>query len=529
MVEKQEEPKLGSLEYFTIPDFTGGVDVLHHPLRVADNKCLRTKNLVPLAKGILQKRKGSTIYLTVTDVVGGIVRRVVNLHYFPQHLAMLAIVRVEKPAGTFKDKLYVSKNRGAFTYLAEFPATDIWSMVEFGNRVYISNGTIYTYDGTNFGILTGTNIPKGKYLLVWKDRLWVTGDDANITSVYWSDNLNAGKFGASSIITPGFGDGDPVMGIGVLAMTTAVEGLKTLLFIPKKSSLWVLNFGEGGPISLDQISSSIGCCSHSTLANTPVGPMFADKENAYLIPESGEPIRVGDAIYPILNGTAFERTRRTEDFFTLRNVAVYHNGFYRLSFATEGITSETAFHNDNEWWFDLRGGEISDFGWYGEQTLKLSSYVKIGNTLYGGSSDSGKIFILNQLEFKDDGVNIEVELWSKYYALGSEYVPKIFKRAGFNLSADKEISVFVQYIIDQGKVWSDERTIVVPASIARWDEVTWDNARFYLGEAFWNLFRFFFSSSDRGNFIGLRLRQQSDSNFLIHNGVLSYARTGRIL
>ena len=57
------------MEYFPIPDFSGGNNLLNDAKRIAENQTLRTKNLVPYAKGILEKRKGSALYLDVGDSV----------------------------------------------------------------------------------------------------------------------------------------------------------------------------------------------------------------------------------------------------------------------------------------------------------------------------------------------------------------------------------------------------------------------------------------------------------------------------
>lgn len=82
------------------------------------------------------------------------------------------------------------------------------SFETFNSKVYMGDGisAYSSWDGAAY--TTFPSAPKGRYLRVWKDTMWVSGLTGTPDRVYSSDPGNAEVFGVSSWIDMGKGDGD---------------------------------------------------------------------------------------------------------------------------------------------------------------------------------------------------------------------------------------------------------------------------------------------------------------------------------
>jgi len=370
---------------------------------------------------------------------------------------------------------------------------------------------VYLYETPN-----SLNVPLNAVCIkFFKDRLWV----ADKKKVYFSDNLVFNRFQPENvIIIPGT---DDINCLEVITRNVLTQDVANFLFVGKNSSCYVISFSTTVDY-ITRISATIGSLGFNSVCNVPQGLVFADRENIYLLDTGLNLITIGDLIYPVLNGTYFERARKMDDYSLKRNRIIYFKGWLRMSFNT--VESEDDFI---EYWLDMRTNQM---GWYGEQTVNMSNYFILGDKLYGCRDNKIYVSKPEEMNYKDDTEDIEVELWTKYYDCGNEYLLKIFKRYGFNFASEKETNIYVEYLIDQGKVWSiTPDSFVIPASVVRWDEVTWDNARFYLGESFWTLGKHSFNTKARGFFVGFRIREKSDSGLFLHNGIIGYLPTRRML
>lgn len=572
------------MEYINLPDFSGGNNLLIDPKRIQDNQTLRTSNLVPYAKGVLEKKKGSATYLEIeegtivpnmtaddapspvvvstdyvpatgddaadiwkmfdgrwatngsvdvgcfikvnlgagnTEKITGISMRAfatgwgiktftlsgsnndstwtailtaqavsdsaqlqtfsfnetaVAYRYFritvteayPTNRAYIREIKlIQAPyqinemivvnkttnkymlaATNYKgaavnDIIYQSKNGAAFVALTAAtgvdtltPGSDYTFAVDAVGSVYISNGVDNMQVSTtcearaDVAFTTGSLTPTGKYLLWWKDRLWVAGDSTDPHAVFYSDNLTPTTFNPSSVLYCGSKDpNDPIMGIKPLTLTTATEGIIDVLAVFRKNSIYVIGF-DTAPTYIDQLSGTIGCWDSKSIVSTPLGIMFVGKDNVYSLGLTGEPSPIGSAIKPIWDGSHATRGRN----LSVRTVcAKYFDGFVRFSYP-EG----TSTYNNREYWLDIR--DYSNVGWFGDHIgLNINSYAVDGNTLYAGSGINGEVYTLEQSTRTNLGADIPIELQTKYYSLdNSEYTTKIMKRYSFNITPNND-------------------------------------------------------------------------------------------
>jgi hypothetical protein len=442
------------------------------------------------------------------------------------------IAAVNGLAGTgATDSIYYSKNRGEAKIVVPATSTDALTLdsdysitVDHLSRVYISNGVNaiqVSADGENRVNLviddsTGY-LPdvKGKYILWWKDRLFVAnvtlGENKFPHAVHWSGNLEPGKFAADAAIFAGEKDAnDPITGIVPLTMTSADKGLTTYLCIFRKNSIWKLEFGEDGPVALDQISGVTGCWDPKSIVSTPIGVMFCGWDNVYLLPWQGEPQPIGNAIKPVWDGSDPELGRNRG----VRTAAAhYFGGFVRFAYP-----SRESEYNDREFWFDTR--EVSDVGWFGPMVgLDVACYYVEGNRIYAGGANSGEIYELELPAYQDNGQPIAVDLRTKIFAPQTEFTTKIYKRWGFNVqvaqepgASDTTRSVTAAWEIDDGMISGEKtRALAIPATPV------------------FSELKGLFGPADRGRAVQMVVQETSGARFRIRNGVLSYEQTGRVL
>ncbi len=522
-----------SPQYYGLQDFSGGNNLLLDAKRIGDNQTLRTSNLVPYAKGILEKKKGSVLYKTIASADK------INALKMVQISGDTYLIAIANFSGTGAvDKIYYSKNGGNFTEMSAFTGADTLTAssdytiaVDNLNHIYISNGTDnmqVSTDGesrNDVSFTTGSLTPTGEYLLWWKDRLWVAGDSTDPHAVFYSDNLAPTTFNAASVLYCGDKDpNDPIMGIIPLTLTSASEGLIDVLAVLRKNSIWVIGF-DTAPTYIDQLSGSIGCWDSKSIIHTPMGVMFIGKDNVYSLGRAGEPNPIGSAIKPVWDGSDTDRGRAT----TVRTASgIYFDGFVRFAYPEVNST-----YNNKEYWIDIR--DFSNTGWFGDHTGRnLSCFAVNGTTLYAGDSNSGNVWTLEQSTRQEDigGANvasIPVELKTRKYTIdGSEYTTKIFKRFGFNILTTSTTGYTVYWDIDDGRLVGSKSFSSAAIGSAEWDVSYWDIDTFYGGANF-NEVKGFFSHEYRGRYLNFRIAETSAANLKIQNGLMSFIKTVRTL
>jgi hypothetical protein len=168
----------------------------------------KCENAVLDERGGVSKRLGCTdkgaFSATGTD-------RILSMYTFYRGSAANPQVLIHTTGG----KLYYTDDPTAqpivWTQIATgLSASAPFSFETFNSKCYFSNGvdSYAKWDGTTY--TTIPTAPKGKYLRLWKDTMWVSGVSTLDDRVYSSNPGDAETFGVSNWVDLAKGDGDTV-------------------------------------------------------------------------------------------------------------------------------------------------------------------------------------------------------------------------------------------------------------------------------------------------------------------------------
>jgi len=190
---------------FNLRSFEGGVNVRDSPEIIPQNELRRGENIVLGERGAASKRLGSQS----NGTFGAAPDRVLSLYTFYRAVSAPQVL-MHTNAG----KLYYTNDPSAnpvvWTQIgtAVVSTTVPLSFETFNGKVYMCDGTnpYASWDGTTFTAFPAA--PRGRYLRVWKDTMWISGFPSNPDRVYSSNAGDAETFGVSAWIDLGKGDGD---------------------------------------------------------------------------------------------------------------------------------------------------------------------------------------------------------------------------------------------------------------------------------------------------------------------------------
>lgn len=189
--------------------FAGGSNLKSAINQLQANQARRLENVLLSEKGAVEKRTGCQ----ARGVIGPM-----NAH---RVLSMFTFYR-----GGSTPQLIVHTTEGKVRYCTNPDAgsptwndittgrstTDPFNFEVYNGNLYFTNATdgYFKWTGTVFSAPAGA--PKGKFLKVWKDAMWMGG--SNDDRIQKSDIGDADTFGAASWVDIGKGDGDRVSGLG---------------------------------------------------------------------------------------------------------------------------------------------------------------------------------------------------------------------------------------------------------------------------------------------------------------------------
>lgn len=185
--------------------YGGGVNLRDAPNQIAPNQALAILNMILDENGGASKRLGSVSRGTFG--ISG--ERAISMYTFYRDPIAPQIL-LQTDAG----KLYYTTDFATFTLIVSgLSTTAPFSFETFNSKVYMSNG-VDDYASWNGTTRTAfASAPKGKYLRLYKDTMWVSGVTALPDRVYSSNAADAEVFGVSSWVDIAKGDGDTVMAI----------------------------------------------------------------------------------------------------------------------------------------------------------------------------------------------------------------------------------------------------------------------------------------------------------------------------
>lgn len=264
---------------FTIGSFAGGVNIRDAVNSLQPNELRRAENVILDERGGVAKRLG----VLSVGTFGSSTDRVLSMYTF------------YRPGLT--PQLLMHTSAGILYYTADATANPItWVQITTGlsttqplsfetfvGKVWFCDGVsnYASWDGSTYAAYASA--PKGKYLRLWKDTMWVSGVLGVPDRVYASNAGDPTIFGVSSWVDIAHGDGD---------LTTSLATDEIFLIIFKRSRSFVMY----DPVTFaNRIADhEKGCESHASCVHF--------ENNLYFITRRGIAIWHGDAPAPILSG-----------------------------------------------------------------------------------------------------------------------------------------------------------------------------------------------------------------------------------
>ena len=211
--------------------------------------------------------------------------------------------------------------------------------------LYGLNGTDapQTWDGaagaTSNWVATTGAVPNGKYCIFANNQLFIAGTAAFPSRVYWSAINDPTSWDPAALTGAGFQDFDPRDGQAI----TAIGRVGPYVLIAKPRKLWVLV--DPATATTRQISDSIGCVAHRSLAAGPEGTFFLSEDRGVYITNGTSLTPISDGVQPTIDAAR-----------ALLPLAAgaYFSGHYYLSLALAGgVTNDSVLDYDTTrpaWW-----------------------------------------------------------------------------------------------------------------------------------------------------------------------------------
>ena len=209
------------------PGFQGGVNVRDAINLLEPDELRRCENATLDERGGVSKRLGCADKGTF----GLPADRVLSMYTFYRGITPPQLL-MQTTAG----KLFYTNDPTVqpivWTEIASgFSTTEHFSYETFNNKVYFSNGIDFysSWDGAAY--LANAAAPKGRFLRLWKDTMWVSGVTGEPDRVYSSNPGDPETFGIANWIDLSKGDGD---------VTTALNTDGTFLIVGKRNRTFVI-------------------------------------------------------------------------------------------------------------------------------------------------------------------------------------------------------------------------------------------------------------------------------------------------
>lgn len=411
----------------------GGVALNKNPVELTPKESFGTQNCV-WKNGMV--KRGGTSLLTTTQVVAS--KKILGLHKFyksngtSQILAASdTLVKYFTSPSTWTS-IGITQTAGLQTYMVTWGAL---------NKVYICNGTdkMAYWNGTTAATITiADGIPR--QALPYQDRLLtIIGGDLTWSASY--DDTGANWLAAADC---GVKPDTLLYGMCYHSVTSSSVGYETKVLLAGASGMYLFAATDLrvpstiGDYTIYQLAISVGCNAPRTMVWTPAGTFWLATDGVvYMLPfGSVSPVPISDKITGA-GAAEFSGLENAAASEVTNACACYHDGYYKLSFAEAGQTT-----NSTQYWLDVR--RLSQDGdgfygpWYGPMkgTAFSCFFVEsgtgdIGSLLAGEGSAKGYVYQANGKGVYSDinpttagTQSISVEWMTFYNPIGAEPLRK---------------------------------------------------------------------------------------------------------
>jgi hypothetical protein len=365
--------------------FSGGINARDTETQLAPNEVIRGENIVLDERGGASKRLGCTskgTFGTGTD-------RILSAYTFYRGLTTPQVL-IHTTAG----KLYYTNDPEAPTITWTQIATGLSttariSFETFNSKVYMTNGVddYRSWDGTTQ--VTFPSAPKGRYLKLWKDTMWMSGITSLADRVYSSAAGDAETWPAINWVDLSKGDGD---------LQTALSTDGNYLIVFKRDKHFVIY----DPVSFANrvVDFEKGCESHFSVVQF--------ESNVYFLSRRGICQFLGDSPSRIISG-------KIDPYFdpAIFNLAALGNIYAytyqnRIGWAIPEAGQAVASMQIE---YYPRLADESGVGPWMIQRIPCSTFVKVrkdvNEFLYGGHSQANKFLWVYSTAGSDDGATFQ--------------------------------------------------------------------------------------------------------------------------
>ena len=471
---------LDSLVYkYPMPSM--GVNLYKNPTELNKEEAIFTQNMI--WRNGLVKRGGSAKF--ETDEVQSS-KAVTGLHRFYYGTSSKQLITSSGTAVRYHD--------GATWQDVQTGLTDgnqvhfaTWGGVQ---KMYFGNGAdeLYSWDGSSAVTLSGGNIPSSIIQVIpYQDRLLAI-DATNPGTLTWSDSFSdtAGDWVPAS--TTGVKPDSQLFGMIHHSVNNSDSGYETSVLLAGSNGMYLFSGTDlrtpatTGDYTIYPLATHVGCNAPRTMVWTPKGTMYLgiDKQ-VYILPfNSSTPVPVGHKITSHTYLAGIEGIEDTPSGQIEKACAVYHEGFYKVSVAASGGSSNTI-----QWWLDVSRLKIDDDGlwgpWYGPMTGNAISCFAVlsgagdSGELYGGESAGATGSFVYQLDQKsvygDVGTAIALYFQTYFNPLGSESIGSIVHAIEAEL-LDVLGTVNVEFHDITGSIKTGD-TFALSGTAQYWDDNYW--------------------------------------------------------
>lgn len=375
---------------------------------------------------------------------------------------------------------WTSRTSGVTTFIFR----NIWTGTQFiagvtGGKVLYSTAGFAL---SNIAIGGGGQDRRGRYLVIWKDRLVVAGNQTDPSAVYFSNTLTPTVFDIANVIYAGKDDGDTITALATTGVNTNLGAPTGELIIFKSRSMWVFTgniYGYASNPSLDVISSVIGCVGGKAFAHTPIGLIWAGADGIYTSLNAGYPERIDAKTRNLfLNDPGLFTT--PIDLSVGNRMALGYSinlSHIKMSYRPQGASSNT-----DQVWCDLRDVREAGLQWCGVMKGQSIScfYNDSNRAQLGGSDNSGYIYTLDS-GFTDDGAAVVTKLVTKNFDLSLGGFEKDWRKFKWKLDIYGQTLLTSEFFLTYTSSYATTATQGLTGAI--WDSGVWDTAKWASGNA----------------------------------------------
>lgn len=330
------------------------------------------------------------------------------------------------------------------------------AMNTVNNVVYMLNGNttdgLMSWDGTTFTKAIAS-APNGKYLLWYKNRMYIAGDPNNPNRLYMSDLGSA-----TSWPTLNFIDIDDGMG-GI----TGISQLGDSIVVFKEHGVFILKGSDpSNYLLVTTFAGAHGAVSQYSIVRVPNGLMYLSRDGVYEF----------DGRHFKLMSDKIEGSVKTWNQAQFANaVAFEYDHKYWLS-VPEGVSQTT---NNYTYVFNYL------YGWWTRHSIAMQAGNQITNSNqqpYAYFSDaSGNVFQAQNGD-DDNGAAIYAYFLTKNYDFGNSAHFKVFKKIFFeSLAVTGSYNLSITFIEDFGANSKNVQMPIANKGSAIWNQFTWGTVK----------------------------------------------------